>query len=345
MQRLIRTRSAPLLLLALAFVLSPATGLSQDEKKVKPQKVKFDSYDGVDLHGSFYRSKKGNSAPCVLILHAMGENRSKAGWDDLAQKLLEDYTVLSFDFRGHGDSTDVQKNFWSEQKNQQGIKGANPNKQSISYKDFGNNYWPMLVNDVVGAKRYLDKQNDANQCNSSNVLIIADRDAAAIASLFMADSWQRRTIVPLVPENQWPYAGQDIGCMIWLSGTTALKGSNFNVLNWFTQVSPQIKEKVPIYFLVGDTDKQRQGFYDNMSKALKKGGVKGVAALTGVKPVDGAKQLAGVDLLKPSLKTQDLISKYLETVMDKRGEQAPQKKEVDKQLFVPVQINRFLGGS
>src|SRR5690349_13825787 len=91
------------LVAALALAFWPgAKATAQKPKGDKPEKVRFESYDHVELHGSFYVSKAGSNAPCVIMLHGVGGNREQEGWDELAEKLRPNYSVLTFDFRGHG---------------------------------------------------------------------------------------------------------------------------------------------------------------------------------------------------------------------------------------------------
>src|SRR5437870_4168269 len=89
------------------FLFTPAASAQAEKKDKKGEKVRFDTYDGVELVGTFYPSGAGGNAPTVLMLHQIGGNREQDGWSDLAEKLQPSYSVLIFDFRGHGDSTSV----------------------------------------------------------------------------------------------------------------------------------------------------------------------------------------------------------------------------------------------
>jgi len=100
----------PLFLSRLAVAL-PLAGMLLSPVQVQAQKmdrVKFETYDGVELHGTFYPSNKGQKAVTVLLLHKINGKSAQDGWDRLAKALQkEDFAVLSFDFRGHGDSTNI----------------------------------------------------------------------------------------------------------------------------------------------------------------------------------------------------------------------------------------------
>src|SRR4051812_16610826 len=95
----------PVALAALTLLLRPAAAPAQE----MPKAVEFNTVDGVEIHGTFYPSGKPK-ARTVLMLHDFGEHSRKAEWVKLAKALqAKDYAVLTFDFRGHGESTKVAK--------------------------------------------------------------------------------------------------------------------------------------------------------------------------------------------------------------------------------------------
>src|SRR5262249_47208553 len=128
---------------------------SEQDKKTDSDSVKFDSADGAELRGTFYPAAKAK-APVVLMLHRYGGNRQ--GWekaDGAAEELQrKGCAVLTFDFRGHGDSTKVSPEFWKFPSNMNHIRGAKADKKTIKVSEFRNDYMPMLVNDIVAAKRF-----------------------------------------------------------------------------------------------------------------------------------------------------------------------------------------------
>src|SRR6266852_5397654 len=93
----------------------------------KPEKVHFTTVDQVELHGTYWASTKMRKAPTVLLLHKLGGKSHEDGWDRLAGKLQQEgCAVLSFDFRGHGDSTSVAADFWKYRFNAMGLKCFKP---------------------------------------------------------------------------------------------------------------------------------------------------------------------------------------------------------------------------
>ena len=125
-------RFVSLLLACLAVAALPAVSRGQANK---PQKILLETFDKVQLQGSWYTGGDGPKSPVVIFLHKIGGNRQQDGWDALAQALQDKgFAVLSFDFRGHGDSKTVKPEFWTLcRSNLNGIKGANPKKESIDW--------------------------------------------------------------------------------------------------------------------------------------------------------------------------------------------------------------------
>ncbi|MBU6296555.1 MAG: alpha/beta hydrolase, partial [Planctomycetes bacterium] len=102
---------------AAALVLI-ASFASAQAAEAKADKVKFDTVDGVTLIGKFYPGSKGKKGSTFLLLHSFekgkGGSSAQDGWADLAGALQADgHSVLSFDFRGHGESTGVSQDFWN----------------------------------------------------------------------------------------------------------------------------------------------------------------------------------------------------------------------------------------
>ena len=136
----------------------------------KSDQVTFETADSVKIVGSYYPSNKGIKAPCVLLLHDFdkqkGGHSQTQEWIDLASDLqTAGYAVLSFDFRGFGQSTTVGPGFWMPPNGHNSVlmrAGAKP-PMNINAKNFPAAYFRHLVNDVAAAKAYLDNENDGSQ--------------------------------------------------------------------------------------------------------------------------------------------------------------------------------------
>src|SRR5436309_7042404 len=142
----------------LAALAGPAH--AQNDKK---EDISFKTFDGMLIKGSFYPSGKGANAPVVMFLHKLGSDRTKGDWDALATKLqIAGYAVLSFDFRGHGQSKTIlePEKFWNYSMNANHLNIRDRKKKVLNYADFKTGYVPYLVNDIVAARYDLDNRND-----------------------------------------------------------------------------------------------------------------------------------------------------------------------------------------
>ncbi|HZV04642.1 MAG TPA: protein kinase, partial [Gemmataceae bacterium] len=75
--------------------------------------VHFHTVDHMELAGTLYHGWKGKQGMTVLMLHDLGRDCSSPGWKYLAEALqAEGHTVLTFDFRGHGESKKISAAFW-----------------------------------------------------------------------------------------------------------------------------------------------------------------------------------------------------------------------------------------
>jgi hypothetical protein len=278
-------------------------------------------------------------------LHNIGGNRQQTGWDELADRLSKDFAVLSFDFRGHGDSTNVDPSFWKTGSNAM-IRGAAKTPAKISYKDFPDAYYPVLANDIVAAKRFLEQQNDAGTCNASNIVVIGAQDGAAIGALWIATEWQKQRLTKNAfgtysPESPSKVCGEDVIAAIWLSMPRKSKYlGNRDVLSWLTGPGSKVRDKVPMVFVYGKDDSASAKAATTLLAELKRAGREKLD-LTAVREKEG--KFAGVDLLgKKSLDTEEDISGYLVQRVLARGARAWfQRKPEDGAPMGLIPLSQF----
>ncbi len=337
--------------LALLLGLALFTGIPGGPARAadKPQKISFDTGDGVTIQGSFYPSPKGRDEPTAILLHKIGSDSHKDGWDSLAGKLADQgYSVLSFDFRGHGGSTAVDSKFWSIPYNKAAGRGTalDPKtgkpKDSINQKDFPPGYLPYLVNDIAAAKMFLDDRNDAGECNSHALVLIGAEDGAALGALWMFAEWHRYSAsveylgvrrVPLIrsvgdsPEGKDEYAG------IWLSMTPVLGGRlpvGQALRNALTYAGKD--KKVPMGFLYGQKDESGEKHAKEFTRMIQ-GSDATKVPFTQAADIKETK-LAGSALLRDSLDTESKIITYLTKLRDKNTPHKWTKVDLDRTGFV-----------
>jgi predicted dienelactone hydrolase len=301
------------------LLLAPASVRAQG----KPEEVQFDSADKVEIKGSFYPSANGNKSPCVILLHEIGSDRTKGGWDELAKALQkEGFAVLAFDFRGHNDSTTVDPMFFKVQSNFLTFK-PKPNQTTIDWKTMqkSKTYLPMLVNDIAAAKQYIETRNDANNCNASNVFIVGAKEGAALGALWLANESKRMRVIPNpinpnLPPTPHPKGGvyaDDIAGAIWLSMPDRLGGQQTST---FLR-SASVGNKIPMCFAYGSKDTLGSTTATNVLKSLKS--MKAPAATLALE-VKGT-NAAGSELLTKEGVEKKIVN-YVNNVLEKQKEKA-----------------------
>jgi pimeloyl-ACP methyl ester carboxylesterase len=343
---------------ALAFGLTalapaiPAQTAKDKGKERDPNKerVPIPTADGVDLDGTFYRAKgpnTGTNAPCVMLIHRYGSDRTKGDWNALAEKLQErGFAVLAFDLRGHGNSTQVSQPsvFWNQPWNRNGIKRASDRRTSISSVDFNRNYFPMLVNDLVAARRFLDTKHDARECNAGSLFVVGAQEGAALGLLWLAYEADRKVpsaMGALGVPSAYRAAIDDVAGACWLGATTHPQNISFNATEWMSKY-PAIRQKVPMCFFYGEDNRAdadtARNLYDHV---IRKVSGQDKHKLDLKYPLPRTK-LAGQDLLtQADLGVGDMVYKLLDRVANERKSIPWAEFNVRTQLPQLVPLNLF----
>lgn len=314
------------LCLLAGLLVVTALSSAQDSKDGKGEKVKFDTVDGVSLHGLFFAGAKRNS-PTVLMLHGLGEDPRKKDWISLAETLnREGYAVLAFDFRGHGPTgTSIEPAvFWKYPRNMASVKGG-PKKESIEYKDMKSDYYPVLVNDIAAAKAFLDNRNDAGSCNTSSLILLGADTGATLGAIWLNAEWRRFVFTPPNPMlgvfqatfSKTPEGKDTIAC-IWLSATSKLGSRTISLPKLLE--TPAKENATPMVFMYSEEDSTGKTVALACAKAIK--GTKKDEkkyAFTAAVPIKGGGKLTGAGLLKKSLGTDEAIVQYIKDVAEAKG--------------------------
>jgi hypothetical protein len=337
---------------------APAAEQAKDKDKEKgaedkEKRVTFKTVDGVELGGTYYKPpKEGAKDACVLLLHDFSKQKGGDSHQDDLDKLAEllqgeGYAVLSFDFRGHGQSKSVQAEvFWNTGTNRHNLQ-ALPNKidpksppTSIDQKNFLSAYYLHLINDVSAAKSFLDRKTFAKEpgVNSANLIVIGAGQGATIGAMWTYAQYhlvrQKGTREYDEPE------GRDIICTVWLSMSPEVEGVRVPVTTYLEDLEK--KFKVPMVFLYGADDKASEErslkWLRDVMPDYKQMGAKGLfnqdkdkaLKYTRDLAVEGTK-LSGGKLLTSDLRTAENVKVYLEEYLkDRGGMREARRVEVDK---------------
>jgi len=334
------------LAVGLGFVLI-APVRSQDKEDVS-----FKTYDGVLIKGTFYTGSKGANSPTVIMLHKWGGNSSENGWTELAKRLQEKgYSVLTFDFRGHGQSTTVDpEKFWKFTPNVSHYKkSAKKDQSTIKYSDFKDSYLPFLLNDIMAAREDLDNRNDSGGCNVSNILVIGAEEGAGLGLAWMTSEFFRESINKK-NDNTGLYgvwnpkltldrpASEDLAGAIFLSAPKSPLRLSFPYQHFETVTKDKLRT-IPMWFTYGEEDKQGKAdaaYFAEVFK-LNKGDLK-IKNLTLPIPkttLRGSKLLAQPALQTP---TEDLIEKFLENMVKLRPNEAKKIRNANEYKPYPAPV-------
>lgn len=261
------------------LTLSSAAGWPAQEE-AGPERFTCETADGVTLVGDFYPpgKAKGERAPCVVLLHAVGPGRATASRGDFGKLPValqrEGFAVVTFDFRGHGESRQIDPVRYYDiyPPTRQLANPAAANK--IDSRDFRT---PLevaaLANDLIAVKVWLNKQNNLKRCHSHKVGLVGVEQSGLIALLFAINE-HRDTNRPLEisaarsgTENR--FEGEDLSALVWLSTTDRLGADRLDanlVQAWlqFTQT-----RSLPLLAVFGEDDQAAKEFWARASSALR----------------------------------------------------------------------------
>ncbi len=217
--------------------------------------------------------------------------------------------MLTFDFRGQGESKNVEPDFWKFPVNM-ALPAYGKGKwedglpQTIEGDDFSALYMPWLIHDIAAARMFLDErhENPNSPVNSSNLMLFGVGRGAALGSLWLAsegiryDAKGTGTKVKIVGLKN-----RDILRGVWLDIETTWKGHLFPVPKWVSWAHCLHPDsEVPIDFLFGAEDVNAYRL---------------VRELIGVgngnsHPIPGA-SLSGMKLLDKDRQSEKYIRQYL----------------------------------
>ncbi len=220
-----RTLFVFLLALAAALAVTACPVRSVAQGADNREGVTLTTGDGAKLSARYFPGNKGAKSPAVIVLDDLADDARPAVCDDIALQLAkEGCTVLCFDFRGTGKSRNVEPEFWDDMNNRQMVKGFKMDDppETIKFADFKPGYLPSLVNDVAAARAYLERRNDARECNTGQVYVIGYGRGAALGQLWIASEWSRFRVSGVQNKLAARPEGRDVMGCVWVGPQFAL---------------------------------------------------------------------------------------------------------------------------
>ncbi len=207
----------------------------------RAQRIELVTHDGVELVGHYHAGTKGTKSPAVLILDGIGDNRRPDMCEAIADRLHADgCATLTFDFRGNGASTAIREEFWDDQTNRKLVRGYRTKDAptEIKFEDFKPGYYRTLVNDVATMRSFLDRRNDASECNTGNIIVIGLREGAVIGSMWLATEWNRYRIAggfsPRLVANP---EGRDVSGCIWIDPPSVIDRQSISLVDYIKRAT------------------------------------------------------------------------------------------------------------
>jgi hypothetical protein len=318
------------------------------------EKVEITTDDGVTLVGDWYPSDKGKNGPVLVLLHAIGPGRKDAkrqDWEKFPEKLQKaGYHVLTFDFRGHGDSTKLadKQRYWKTMvDNRLPTPRLGTNlPATINSADWRNpQHLLWLGNDLIAVKKWLNLKNNAMECNSNNVCLIAAEQAGVLSYLFIhnewtdpshdkANDWSKPLALQFRNPSKWE--GEDFSHLILLSMPNRLSTSNYQGLLKERMTNLRVKRAIDVLTVYGGDDQPVKTFWSEAIKWIKPEKEVKELEKTGRLEVPKTK-LAGINLLtNEALEIEKKVLEYLDTHMS-RGRPWQKQKEDERPILFSLE--------
>ncbi len=223
MLSLLRRAALGVLALAgMALLVGPGQpAFAQKDKKddVSENVLSFATSDGLALGALWYPAKDPKApADAVMMFPRPGGAVTKQ-WIDLAEAMsAKGFAVLLFDFRGCGMNGPAPKGkepipepFYIKGRGERIITDANQffnekfntgfsrqavEKLGLNYKTFTDRQKDAVFNDLLAARFFLDKKNDAKVCNTNRIWIVTEKEGYQLAMAHVAFETHRYTIFP-----------------------------------------------------------------------------------------------------------------------------------------------------
>lgn len=312
--------------------------------------------DGAKLSARYFPCDKGPKSPAVLILDDIGDEARPAMCDEVARLLTkEGCAVLCFEFRGGAGSRPVEPEFWENANNRQMVKGykADEPPEAIRFTDFKPGYLPTLVNDVAAARAYLERRNDARECNTGQIYVVGFGRGAAIGQLWIASEWSRYRVTGVQNRIATKPEGRDIAGCVWIDPAPTLGQQAIPMLELMKKT--MTKRSTLAGLILADGDRAKEQFAKQCQEVLNVRGKSPLVATYTVRDTSGSTGARGAvaeqtgKFIAGMRKLQELPLWDDRNFGDRRyawvfpGSAPVSAKDEGDESFQPVPVDHLLG--
>lgn len=244
---------------AIAALCINSAAFAQDDSRHETLKA---ARDGFPIHITYYPSKDEfcpdgrQNAPVVVMLH--GKNSSRIAFDKGSAPRQGDpfpvalqklgFAAITVDLRKHGEST---------------LAGGASTERILP-----NDYQAMVVGDLVGVKKFIFDEHQAQNLNMNKTGIIACDDSVPIAVAFTELDWKQRPYDDSPVRSMRTPRGQDVRALVLVS---PVKSSGRVHASRSLQFLKDPRYEIAFQILVGESDPDDKGDAADMHKILGSG--------------------------------------------------------------------------
>jgi hypothetical protein len=198
------------------------------------------------------------------MIHDLKMHRKDPNWIRLARSLQEEgYAVLTFDLRGHGDSRFINTPlvFWRSRLNAPLRDASKRDPVNLDYRTFPAEYLPVLVQDIVAARLFLDLKHEKGEVNSSHLVVLGAGEGATLGAFWLFTESCRFRLGSLTPESR------DVQAAVWLGTPFTLRKMSGRADGWLRVAATE--NGLPNLFVAGENDTRSTNMANTLIKLLQ----------------------------------------------------------------------------
>lgn len=290
-----------------ARAAAPASS-EKTEEPLPPEEVFIETADGVELAATFYPSRLGKSAVPIILLHMQG--RDQRDWNQFAARLQEEqYAVLTFDLRGHGESTTVD----GEERALEAARLYPADYQDMAYVELRRDF-TRAGGDLETARDFLLEKHNQGQLNIAKLGIVAAEMSTGVALRWAQRDWE------LSEQRYGRKVGEDVKMLVLLSPEWSYDGLDVR------DALLELREHIAMLFIEGEKNRRRrtntarmyQLVSDWQERVLKRTGADKMSFLR-----EYDTSLAGTAMLGKNLGVEEHILKFFKLTLDREEMRLP----------------------